>query len=943
MLVERERELAAIDRLLEDAREGCGGVLVIHAPAGHGKTRLISVAGDRARAAGLGVLGAQATELEREFPFGVAVQLLEPLWLAAGAEQRVRLSTGAASVGAELLDGRLSSETTPGAGAAFALIHGLFSFVRHLGALEHPPHSDGLVMLIDDAHWADGPSWRFLAYLAERIDPLPVAVIVAVRAGESSPEPRALSALHGAAGRQVLSPRALSDSGVAALVRARLPQSTSPFISTCAEVTSGNPFLLTKLIDEVVDDHLTPNAATAKQLTEMTPDAVLESVAGRLAGLSDDCVAVARALAVLGDGSPVSRVAEFAEITMPVAALAADALAAHHLLRPGAPLSFAHPLIQSSVRAAMAPLERARAHRRAALMLLEQGASAEAVAAQLLHAPAEADPRAVTALVSAARHAMASGAPASAVRLLERARAEQPDSAQDAEVLGELAEAEAASGVPAAIDHLDQAIAHTTSKQRRTELQLVLVNAYLGQARHADAASVVIDTLAPSGSSAPAGELDLALLATARFVPTLRERARDRSDELMRIAGPQPSELERRALAAAAVNSALDGEKRGRVREMVERAWCAGALLSPTPPHDWRMLASALYFIDDLERDVELCDAAELRGHEPGADELRILSRSCRAWPLYAQGRIDEALADARAALDWLPEDSMHLSSQRTCYGALALCLTDRGELEQADTALSILDHPGSGESVHYPALLDARARLRLAQRRPEEALRDATDAGRACAELGFVTPGAVPWRTTRALALNALGEHQQAHALAGEALELARAIGVGRIVARATRILGLTSRGKSRDKLLRLAVDLCEELPQRREQIDCLLAWGAALRRSNQRAAAREPLQRALELAEAGGATALADAARAELTATGQHARRKLQSGLGSLTPRERSVAELACSGQTTRAMAENLFVSPKTIEYHLRQIYRKLDISSRPQLASALQQHAS
>jgi DNA-binding CsgD family transcriptional regulator len=939
VLVERDRELAVIDRVLEDARAGDGGVLVINAPAGHGKTRLMTVAGDRARAAGLGVLGAQATELEREFPFGVAVQLLEPLWLAADAQLRARWSAGAATAAAELLDGRLSSEPSAGGGVPFALIHGLFSLVRNLGTLQHPPDSEGLVMLIDDAQWADGPSWRFLAYLAERIAALPLAVVVAVRAGESGPEPRALSALHAAAGRQVLSPQALSDTGVAALVRARLPQSTSPFISTCAEVTSGNPFLLTKLIDEVLDDQLTPNAATAETLTELTPDAVLASVISRLGALPGECLTLARTLAVLGDGTPVSQVAELAELAIPTAAGAADMLAAHHLLRPGAPLSFAHPLIQSSVRAAMPPLERARAHRRAALMLLERGASAEAVAAQLLHAPPESDPRAIAALVSAARHAMASGAPDSAVRLLERARAEQPQSDQDAELLGELAEAEAASGSPAAVTHLQQAIARSASKARRDELKLVLVNAYLGESRYDEAAAVVTDSLHRGSSPAPVGELDLALLATARFVPALRERARSRGRELMTVCGAEPSVLERRALAEAAINGALDGEPHGHVRAMVQRAWDDGALLSPAPPHDWRMLTSALYFIDELELGIELCDAALERGQEPGADELRILARSCRAWPLYAQGRITEALADARAALDWLPKDWIHLPRQRTCFGALALCLIDRGELEQAETALSILDHPGSRETVHYPALLDGRARLRLAQLRPEDALRDAAAAGRACAELGFVTPGAVPWRTTQALALIALGEHQQAQALAGEALELAREIGVGRIVARATRCLGLASRGKAREQLLRSAVELCEELPQRREHIECLLAWGAALRRSNQRAAAREPLQRAYELAHAGGATVLADAARAELDATGARARRMLTRGAPSLTPRELSVAQLASSGQTTRAMAEALFVSPKTIEYHLRQIYRKLEISSRGQLAAALE----
>jgi DNA-binding CsgD family transcriptional regulator len=120
---------------------------------------------------------------------------------------------------------------------------------------------------------------------------------------------------------------------------------------------------------------------------------------------------------------------------------------------------------------------------------------------------------------------------------------------------------------------------------------------------------------------------------------------------------------------------------------------------------------------------------------------------------------------------------------------------------------------------------------------------------------------------------------------------------------------------------------------------VRALVDLGAALRRTNQRAAAREPLQRADDLAREGGAQTLRERARTELQATGARPRREaLLSGPASLTPSERRIAELAATGQSNREIALALFVTPKTVEYHLRNVYRKLDIATRRELTTAL-----
>jgi DNA-binding CsgD family transcriptional regulator len=150
--------------------------------------------------------------------------------------------------------------------------------------------------------------------------------------------------------------------------------------------------------------------------------------------------------------------------------------------------------------------------------------------------------------------------------------------------------------------------------------------------------------------------------------------------------------------------------------------------------------------------------------------------------------------------------------------------------------------------------------------------------------------------------------------------------------------VLALAREGDERIKLLQDAVRLGEAGPPRLEYTQALIDLGAALRRDNQRAAAREPLRQALELASRGRADAHVQTAQVELAASGARPRRVHLSGVDALTPSERRIADLGASGLTRRQIAEKLFITPKTVEFHLRHVYQKLDIHNREELAEAL-----
>jgi DNA-binding CsgD family transcriptional regulator len=235
-------------------------------------------------------------------------------------------------------------------------------------------------------------------------------------------------------------------------------------------------------------------------------------------------------------------------------------------------------------------------------------------------------------------------------------------------------------------------------------------------------------------------------------------------------------------------------------------------------------------------------------------------------------------------------------------------------------------------------AVLYSRGVLRLAQARPREALADLLACGERQDRWGARNPAVLPWCSAAALAHAALGDEALARQLADAELSAARAFGEPRAIGMSLRAAGLVHGGRSGIALLEEAVAVLGGADARLELARALVDLGAMRRRSGQRMAARDPLRRGLDLAQRTGAVALMERARTELLATGARPRRLVLTGVDALTPSERRLAEMAADGLTNRQIAQALFVTMKTVEAHLRSIYRKLDIDSRRELASAL-----
>jgi DNA-binding SARP family transcriptional activator len=444
-LVERDRELRALDLVLGRASEGEGTLALVRGPAGIGKTRLMTEVRRRAAARGMRVLRARGSELEQEFGFGAVRQLFEPL--LADPADRAQLLSGAAAGAAAVFDVTASGSEEP----SFATLHGLYWLTVNAAA------AGPLLLSVDDLHWCDAGSLRYLAYVQRRLEGLPLAIVGAARTGERFPTTPLLEELGRDLAGEAVHPGPLSREAVTAVVRSRMGEDADPaFCSACFDSTSGNPLLVRQLLRALEADGIPPDAQHADTARAVGSRAVSSLVLVRLRRLPPSAIAVARALAVLGDGAGLHAVAALAELHDVEVAAATELLAAAEVLRPHAPLGFVHALVRDAVYRDLAAGEQQLLHDRAARLLGGAGAPAEQVAAQLLLAPPRSDPWAVGALRQAAAEAMRRGAPDSARAYLERALAE-PAGDLRGQVLFELGLAETSSDGPAALVHLEQA------------------------------------------------------------------------------------------------------------------------------------------------------------------------------------------------------------------------------------------------------------------------------------------------------------------------------------------------------------------------------------------------------------------------------------------------------------------------------------------------------
>ena len=266
--------------------------------------------------------------------------------------------------------------------------------------------------------------------------------------------------------------------------------------------------------------------------------------------------------------------------------------------------------------------------------------------------------------------------------------------------------------------------------------------------------------------------------------------------------------------------------------------------------------------------------------------------------------------------------------------------LTELAEFADAEAVLAsagFLGDPPPG-ALAAPMLLESRARLRLGQHRHAAAHGDLLAAAERWDELGIRHPGLAAWRVHLCETLIAQGELDAARELAEEHLALAERVNLPGPRGAGLRALARTVDRDQAIHLLGQAVDLLADSPAQLEHVRALVDLGAALHRMNQRAAARTPLRRALDLAARGGMRLLADRARHELNAVGARPRRSALSGIDSLTPAEHRVATLAAQGHSNPQIAQQLYVTRRTVETHLTHVFQKLDLATRADLATRL-----
>jgi DNA-binding CsgD family transcriptional regulator len=935
-LLERAAERELLAAFVRGASAGSGAALLIEGEAGIGKSALLRAGESIAREQNLRVLTACGGELESEFAYGVARQLLEGELARASAARRAKLLAGAAALAAPIIAPTAAEGFSPQPPPdAFALQHGLYWLVENL-SVERP-----LALVVDDVQWADAATLRFLVYLAHRLEGMPVALVVASRLGAPGTHTALINSLRSQASVASVDLRPLSERAVATLAAEVLDGSDPAFTRACHEVTGGNPFLVHELLRTLAADGVAPTAASVERVRKVGPTAVSRSVLMRLSRLSPAAVTLAQAVSVLGGRTALGHAAALAGLSEETAQHAADALAEARILAPSRPLEFHHPLVRAAIYEDLPAGRRAADHRRAG-RLLATDAPAERVASHLLATEPAHDEWVVDLLREAADAALARGAPDAAADYLRRAVAEPPPPPQRATLLHRLGSAEARAGEPGAIDHLAAAVELADDPRAAASAALELANALLFAGRVGEGVRVLEEAATRLGD----GDRELSLrlqadvIALAEYDVGLAGIAAER---LEGVVGSLPgnSPAERLLLAHLAHAKMRGGADPVELMQLAERALADGRLLaeqtadSPSFYHVAEVLYSSGERFDWAR---ELVEAAFADARKRGSVAGFVIASCFSSDVAYRIGALREAEADARGALEAAREHEWGVGIVAGVIHAVK-ALTARGDLRGAEALLA-----GSGIDLGAATpllaeLVYARGRLRLAEGRFEEALEDVHAAAELAEAQGARNPaGRIAWRSSAAEALTGLGRGEKARRLAQEELGLVRRWGRGRAAGIALRVLGVATEGDEGGDLLREAVETLAQTAARYEHARALTDLGARLRRAGRRSEAREPLAEAVDLAHRCGAGALLIRAREELAATGARPRRFARWGVDALTPSERRICGLAAQGLSNPEIAQALFVTRATVESHLHSAYRKLEIGSRKQLAGAL-----
>lgn len=955
-LVGRDEELDALERSLGEACAGSARFVVVTGEPGIGKTSLLAALLRRAEERGCLVLEGSAAEFERELPFGVVVdafdeyvESLDPRALSGLAAEDLGELAGVFPA-LRLLDRGSDQPSTPA--ERFRAHRAVCRLIERLAA------SQPLILLLDDLHWADGASLELASHLLRRPPRAGALVAVAFRVGQAD---RALEATIGAAMRKSgavqrieLGPLRSADA------RALVDVGSAAEHERLYRASGGNPFYMLQLAHSSGgDDHGQESAGEAAGV----PAAIVAAIVGELDGLSAPARRLCEAAAVAGDPFELDLAVATAAMVEPEALVALDELVESDLVQAGPVprrFRFRHPLVRRAVYEACSPGTRLTAHRRSALALATSGAPATTRAHHVEHSARQGDRDAVAVLREAAE-ATVQRAPESAARWFEGALRLLPQSetsSQRVELLTARARALSATGRfedsrAALLASVDLTPETDTVSRVRLIGACAAVEQLLGHHDEAHARLTAALHHLPN-SSAPEGVELLIQLASGDFYRMDYEGMRGWGER----AGAAAQQLGEPLLTATgravlAVAEAFRGDA------AAAEAHCSGAagIVDHLPDEELARRLDALANLCAAELYLHHYDVAAAhakRGlaiaHATGQAELSPVLVPVLSAALHLSGRVresaellDEAVEAARLAgnVEALGWNLLSRAFTAVAAGDLELAL---GVAQESVDVTRDLDDRLVSTNAGL-ALAHALFETGAAERAIDVLLRTAGGE-----ELPLIPGG---WRAnyfellTRCwLALGGLTEAEQA---AAHAAATADRVGLELAAAMAHRAAGAVALesgnpGAAAHAALTAATG-AEETGARVDAALARILAGRALARAGKHERAVAELERAASQLHGFGAVRYRNQAERELRKLGHHVHRRTApgkldgAGVDTLTQREAEIAHLVVRRHTNPEIAAELFLSVKTIESHMRNIFRKLDVGSRVEVARLLE----